>query len=54
LEDKLAKIAVCDNQNTSLFPGDFKDILIGKTWGIAGTSQIGAKTRDKGLKADDG
>jgi hypothetical protein len=31
LEDKLAEIAVCDDQNPFLFPGDFKDDLIGKT-----------------------
>ena len=34
LEDKLAEIAVGDDQNPSLFPGDFKDVLIGETWGI--------------------
>jgi hypothetical protein len=31
LEDRLAEIAVGNDQNPSLFPGDFKDILIGKT-----------------------
>src|ERR687895_1054709 len=31
MEDKLAEIAVCDDQNPFLFPGDFKDTLIGKT-----------------------
>jgi hypothetical protein len=31
LEDKLAEIAVGDDQNPSLFPGDFKDVFIGKT-----------------------
>jgi hypothetical protein len=34
VEDKLAEIAVGDDQNPLLFPGDFKDILIGKTGGI--------------------
>jgi hypothetical protein len=31
LEDKLAEIAVGDDQNPSLFPSDFKDVFIGKT-----------------------
>ena len=31
LEDKLAEIAVGDDQNPLLFPGDFKDVRIGKT-----------------------
>jgi hypothetical protein len=31
LEDKLTEIAVDDDQNPSLFPGDFKDVFIGKT-----------------------
>ena len=32
VEDKLAEIAVfCDDQDSSLFPGDFKDVFIGKT-----------------------
>jgi hypothetical protein len=37
LEDKLAEIAVGDDQNPFLFPGDFKDILIGKTRRIVTT-----------------
>jgi hypothetical protein len=37
VEDKLAEIAVGDDQNPFLFPGYFKDILIGKTWGIVRT-----------------
>jgi hypothetical protein len=31
VEDKLAEIAVGDDQNPSLFPGDCEDVLIGKT-----------------------
>jgi hypothetical protein len=31
LENKLAEIAVGHDQNPSLFPGDFKDVFIGKT-----------------------
>src|SRR5207249_2204230 len=31
---QIAKIAVGDDQNPALFPGDFKDVLIGETWGI--------------------
>src|SRR5918996_4103985 len=34
MKDKLTKITVGDDQNPFLFPGDFKDTLIGKTRGI--------------------
>jgi hypothetical protein len=52
LEDKLAEIAVGDDQNPFLFPGYFKDILIGKTWGIVTRDDLNvmselAKVRNK-------
>jgi hypothetical protein len=31
VKDQLAEIPVSDDQNTLLFPGDYQDILIGKT-----------------------
>src|SRR5918999_6412454 len=52
MEDKLAEIAVGDDQNPSLFPGDFKDILIGKTRRIVTRDDLNvmselAKVRNK-------
>src|SRR5918999_1476131 len=52
MEDKLAEIAVGDDQNPSLFPSDFKDVFIGKTWGIVTRDDMNvmselAKVRNK-------
>jgi hypothetical protein len=33
LEDQLAEVAVGDDQNSLLFPGYLKDVLVGKTVG---------------------
>jgi hypothetical protein len=54
LEDKLAEIAVCNDQNPFLFPGDFKDGLIGKTGRIVTRDDLNvmselAKVRNKSL-----
>jgi len=52
VEDKLAEIAVGNDQNPFLFPGDCKDVLIGKTGRIVTRDDMNvmselAKVRNK-------
>ena len=52
VKDKLAEIAVGNDQNPSLFPGDFKDVFIGKTRRIVTRDDLNvmsemAKARNK-------